>query len=529
MIELREVLRLWREHLPKKQIAARLGLDPKTVRRYLRAAEAVGLEPPPTAITDEQLRDLLLPLQPTGGRPRGEGWTRCHEQREKIQGWLNSGLRLTKIRKLLARQNVLIAYPSLYRFAIEELHFGQTAATIPILDGEPGKELQVDTGWVGWLTLPLLPKRRPRRFRAWIFTAVRSRYRFVYPTFEETTMRAIEACEAAWQFFHGIFSILIPDNTKAIIAEPDALTPRVTRAFLEYSQARGFQIDPARVRHPRDKARVERAVPTVRDDCFAGEILATLNDARVHACHWCREEYGERLHSRTQRRPREHFEAEEQSMLLPPPTTAYDIPLWSHPKVARDQLAFVAKAFYSLPTSYKGQILSARADQHIVRFYHRNLLIKTHPRKPPGGRSIDSQDYPLERRFTHCEIFSPCSVRPPVMVMPSAVLRQRCSITRCPGRVCGASMHCWAWRVAMETHGSIKSVPSPWRPRCSMSHASNACSSRPRLLRQPHPLQVFPHHASYGPPASMLFRSSSTNVPRKNQQREILHNDNRSD
>src|SRR5207237_9633411 len=26
-----------------------------------------------------------------------------------------------------------------------------------------------------------------------------------------------------------------------------------------------------------------------------------------------------------------------------------------------------------------------------------NLLVKTHPRKPPGGRSIDPQDYPVER------------------------------------------------------------------------------------------------------------------------------------
>jgi restriction endonuclease len=195
---------------------------------------------------------------------------------------------LSKIRKLLARQGVLIAYPTLYRFAVEELQFGRAAATIPILDGEPGEELQVDTAWVGWLTLPLLPGKR-RRFRAWIFTAVRSRYRFVYPTFEETTTRAIEACEAAWEFFKGIFKVLIPDNTKAIIVEPDALTPRLTPAFLEYAQARGFQVDPARVRHARDKARVERAVATVRDDCFAGERLATLEDARVHAGHWCRE------------------------------------------------------------------------------------------------------------------------------------------------------------------------------------------------------------------------------------------------
>jgi len=72
----------------------------------------------------------------------------------------------------------VIPYPTLHRFAVLELHFGRTAPTIPIVDGEPGHELQVDTGWVSWLTLPRIPPQR-RRFRAWIFTAVRSRHRFV--------------------------------------------------------------------------------------------------------------------------------------------------------------------------------------------------------------------------------------------------------------------------------------------------------------------------------------------------------------
>ena len=46
---------------------------------------------------------------------------------------------------------------------------------------------------------------------------------------------------------------LILDNFSAAIAGPDPLTPRPTRGFLEYSQARGFLIDAARVRKPRDK------------------------------------------------------------------------------------------------------------------------------------------------------------------------------------------------------------------------------------------------------------------------------------
>jgi hypothetical protein len=109
-----------------------------------------------------------------------------------------------------------------------ELGFGRTAPTVPVLDGEPGQEVQLDTGWVGWVRLLTAGRRR---LRAWIFTAVRSRHRFVYPCFRETTETAIEACEAAWTFFGGIFHVLIPDNTKAIVQTADALAPRLVDAF----------------------------------------------------------------------------------------------------------------------------------------------------------------------------------------------------------------------------------------------------------------------------------------------------------
>src|SRR5207245_10755537 len=89
MIELREVLRLWQEHLPKKRIAARLGLDPKTVRRYLRAAEAAGLPAQPSAVSDEQLRDVLLALQPSPRRgldplPRTAGGDPARSEERRV-------------------------------------------------------------------------------------------------------------------------------------------------------------------------------------------------------------------------------------------------------------------------------------------------------------------------------------------------------------------------------------------------------------------------------------------------------------
>ena len=57
MIEVKEALRQWLAGAGKKRIGARVGLDPKTVRRYVRAGEACGLAAGQgeSALTDEVL------------------------------------------------------------------------------------------------------------------------------------------------------------------------------------------------------------------------------------------------------------------------------------------------------------------------------------------------------------------------------------------------------------------------------------------------------------------------------------------
>jgi transposase len=396
MLAVKEIMRLWLRGVPKKQIAQQLGFDVKTVRRYLHAAKARGVEQAHglAVLNDELVAAVIAVTQPGTGRPRGEGWAVCEAHRDFIARHVDRGVRLTKIGKLLLRHGVEVEYPTLRRFALAELGFGRAALTVPIADCDPGQEVQLDTGWMTLLEPDVFGKRR--RFRAWIFTAVRSRHRFVYPVFQETTATAIEACDAAWEFFGGVFRVVIPDNTKTIITEADPIAPRITDGFLEYAQARGFVIDATRVRHPKDKARVERAVPTVRDDCFGGERLRTIEDARLRARGWCLDEYGAKRHSRTQRLPREHFETEERQALLPAPTSPYDVPIWCDPKVAIDQFAAVARSLYSLPRDLRRHTLRARADSQLVRFYEHGQLVKTHPRVAPGKRSIDPADFPEE-------------------------------------------------------------------------------------------------------------------------------------
>ena len=398
VLEVKEVIRQWLEGAGKKRIAARLGLDVKTVRRYLVAAAEQGIrrESPPSDL-EAAVAQVVAVLQ-SPGRPRSAGWATCATQREYIASKLAGRVRLSKIHKLLRRRGMQVTYATLHRYAVAELDFGRGAPTIPVADGAPGAELQVDTGWVGWLEVESSgPKRR--RFRAWIFTAVLSRHRFVYPVFQETTATAIEACEAAWEFFGGIFQALIFDNTKTVVVKAEPLEPRLNRAFLEYAQARGFVIDATRVRTPTDKARVERSVRTVSEDCFGGETLRTIEEARERAVRWSLDEYGTKRQGTTQRFPYEHFVAEELPALRmrPAPTEPYDVPLWAEPKVHHDQHAQVARALYSLPRAFLGKTLLARADRSTVRFYHREVLVKTHPRMPRAGRSTDPSDFPPDK------------------------------------------------------------------------------------------------------------------------------------
>ncbi|MFQ5944621.1 MAG: hypothetical protein ACE5JF_13820, partial [Anaerolineales bacterium] len=53
-------------------------------------------------------------------------------------------------------------------------------------------------------------------------------------------------------------------------------------------------------------------------------------------------------------------------------------------------------ALYSVPTRYIGKTVWVRADSTLVRIYVAGKAVKTHQRKPPGGRSTDYSDYPQE-------------------------------------------------------------------------------------------------------------------------------------
>lgn len=398
VFEVREVLRLWLAGEGFRATERLVGFDRKTVRRYVDAAVGLGLV---RDGSDEQLTDVFIGLVVEAVRPHrtdghGEAWRRCQAHHDEITAWVADDLTGVKMAELLARRGVEIPSRTLQRYVADVC--GRTRGrgpTVRVADGDPGDELQIDFGRMGLVFDPVTG--RDRVVHALIFTAVFSRHCFVWLTHRQTIDAVIAGCEAAWTFFGGVFATLIPDNMKTIVEHADALEPRLNQAFVEYAQARGFVIDPARVRSPQDKPRVERQVQFVRGSFFAGETFIDLADAQRRAETWCRERAGMRIHGTTQARPAEVFTAEEAPRLLAAPTDVYDLPVYATAKVHRDHHIEVAKALYSVPGSLIGQRVEVRADRTLVRLFHRGQLVKVHPRQEPGHRSTDPDDLPAHK------------------------------------------------------------------------------------------------------------------------------------
>jgi len=392
VVQIKEALRRWLGGEGERAIARAVGVDRKTARRYITAAIERGVDRAggEGQLSEELIGQVVERVRPHRPDGHGEAWRRLLAEEARITQWVNDDLTVVKIGILLARRGVEVPHRTLARFAVERCGASRRRTTVRVDDPPPGIELQVDFGRLGFISVG----DRRRGCQGLIFTACWSRHMFVWPTFSQKTQEVIAGFEAAWGYFGGVFPVVIPDNMSTVVTEAENTAPRFSDVFIEYAQSRGFAIDAARVATPTDKPRVERVVPYVRNNFFAGEEFMDLADFRARAETWCTKTAGMRIHGTTQCRPLEAFRAEEQSVLLARPAGPFDVPRWSEPKVHRDFHVEVDRALYSAPHHLLGRRLKARRDSVTVKLYFHGELVKVHPRQAPGQRRTDRADLP---------------------------------------------------------------------------------------------------------------------------------------
>ncbi len=398
VFEVREVLRLWLLGEGLRAVERLAGVDRKTVRRYVEAAVGAGLvrDGGEAQLSDGFIGSVVEAVRPHRHDGHGEAWRLLKANHDEVKAWLDADLTAVKVQDLLGRRGVVVPRRTVQRYASEVCGAGRgRPVTVRVADGEPGGELQVDFGRMGLVFDA--DAGRMRVCHALIFTACCSRHCFVWLTFRQTTTDVIDGFEAAWRFFGGVFATVVPDNMATIVDKASGTEPRLNQAFVEYAQSRGFVVDPARVRSPQDKPRVERTVHFVRHSFFAGETFVDLPDAQRRAETWCATTAGMRTHGTIQARPAEVFAALEAPELGPAPTEHYDLPIYATAKVHRDHHIEVAKALYSVPGNLIGTRVQVRADRKLVKVFSRGQLVKVHPRTVAGGRVTDAADLPAER------------------------------------------------------------------------------------------------------------------------------------
>ena len=400
VVDVTELLRHWYAGDSVSEMARALGLDRKTVRKYVARAQAAGLSPkgPPISRAEwaERVRAWCPELSDPRARSSVHGRIAAHH--DYIEKHLETNTLSTIHQRLRDERGLSVSRSSLRRYVLCEFAERAAAERATVLrdDPPPGEEAQLDYGHLGSWSDP--ESGMVRRVWAFIMTLAFSRHLFCYPVLRMTQEEFLAAHVAAFAFFGGIPRRLVPDNLGSGILKADLYDPRLNHGYAELAWHYGCLVDPARAAHPKDKARVERVVPYVRDSFFCGQQFVDLASMRSQAASWSSRVAGERAcRPLGGARPIAIFRALEAEQLLALPANPFEAATWQTAKVGPDCHVSVRGALYSVPYRFIGRRLDVRSTDKVVCVLSEGEVIKTHVRVARGRRATVWADYPEKK------------------------------------------------------------------------------------------------------------------------------------
>ena len=399
MIELSEVLYQWQKKQNITQIAASLGVSRPTVRKYLKIAMAAGLSQDDSSPASEHvLNELFKARRPAVPHP-GEVQQAISQYETIISDWLaEPDMTVTQICRLLKEKGKLFSYSSVKRY-VRKLKPDVISPVTVRLETKAGEQGQVDFGQV-----KLNFGENRKKVWAFVMTLSFSRHRFVCFVERQDTATWLDCHVRAFEFFGGVPRTIVLDNLKAGVVKPDLYDPTINRAYQELERHYGFIADPAKVRTPEHKGKVERSMPTVRQQLVAGRVYHDLADINDKAMTWSLSGIGMEKNGTTHEEPMLRFELEKE-YLIPLPANRFEAPLWKECTVHPDHHVVFDKSYYSLPTRYVGKKVWVRGTFRMTEIFLNGEQIKSHSRAHrPGTWQTDMTDYPEKAKvflFAH--------------------------------------------------------------------------------------------------------------------------------
>lgn len=394
-----EIIRRWHAQQKITHIANALGYDRKTVRRYIELAQQQGLSQQLLLPDKDEVIQLLNQAIVPPKRPQ-QAQQLLARFLPEITDLVNAKFNPLKPKiafEVISEKYDLwgkVSYSSFKNFVRHnQIAISPDQATCR-LEVEPGSEVQIDYGKVGLLFDPATGNNKT--VYAFIATLSFSRHKFVEFTFKQTQQSFVASHINMFEFFGGVPHRLLLDNLKNGVIKPSLYDPQLNRTYQEMAEHYGCFIDPCRVRHPKDKGKVERDVQTVRQQFR--KLLAiypsiTLVQANQLIQQWSINEYGQRDHGTTRLKPYPTFSDQERPQLKPLPVQPFDLAQWKQAKVHPDHYIQFNNKAYSVPHRFVGKTVWVRGTHKIVQIYYQGQLIKQHA-VPKGFRQTDVNDFP---------------------------------------------------------------------------------------------------------------------------------------
>ena len=376
MRKIREVLRLkWTSQLSNRTIANSCSIARSTVAECLERASKAGLSwPLPDSMDDAELERLLYP--PLASSEVARAQPQWHLLRKEMQRkGVTLALLWDEYRESEPNGYMYSQFAKLYRAYVGRIDCCMRQVHVA------GEKLFVDyCGQTAQLTDPTTGAVS----QVQVFVAVlgASSYTFAEATFTQSLPDWLGSHVRAFLFFGGLTKIVVPDNLRSAVSKPCRYEPQLNRSYNDLSTFYNIAVMPARVRKPKDKAKVEAGVQLVQR-----WILAALRNRTFFSLDELNEAISGLL-SKLNAKPfrkisgsRESLFAElDKPALDPLPAAQYQYSEWLYVRLGINYHAQIDDHFYSAPYQLRKEKLDARLTALTVEFFHQNKRVASHIR-----------------------------------------------------------------------------------------------------------------------------------------------------
>jgi len=390
MRKVQEVLRLLLVGgLSQRQASRACGVGRASVSEYVERAQEAGLlEAGWESLSGEELERRLYPpvRQPVRRERPGVDWAEVHKELQR------KGVTLS-----LVWQEYRERCPEGYRYSrfcdLYRAWRGKLDLCMRQVH-RPGERLFVD--YCG-TTVPVVDAGTGEVREAQVFVAVwgASSYTFAEATWSQGLADWIGSHVRAFEFGGGLTELVVPDNLRSGVTRACRYEPELNPTYHDLAVHYGVAVIPARVRKPRDKAKVEAGVQLVQRWILARLrhrtffSLAELNQA-------IRELLGplnERPFRKLPGSRRSQFESLERPALRPLPEERFTYAEWKKARVNVDYHVEVDGHYYSVPYQLVSQQLDVRVSARTVECFAKGKRVASHLRSVRRGAHTTQNEH----------------------------------------------------------------------------------------------------------------------------------------